>query len=285
MALSQDQLKAFYEVSRQQSFTKAANELGLTQSALSHRIRKLEEQLEATLLVRDPAGIRLTEAGARLLEFCRLQGQIEAELLVDLAGPPSQQLNGFLRIGAASTVLWSAVVPALSEFLKKNSSVRFELIEGELAELPSLLQTGRVDLIVTCEKVDRINFEGYYLGDEVNILMESKMISSRSEIYLDHDSDDQTTINYLRHQGIRKTKIQRCYVDNIAGIIAGVEAGLGRAVIPKHLIKGVKSIKPVADQKELIEPVYLYVLKQPFYSKLHQGAISELKKNLGKFLS
>lgn len=285
MTLSQDQLKAFYEVSRQQSFTKAANELGLTQSALSHRIRKLEEQLEATLLVRDPAGIRLTEAGTRLLEFCRLQGQIETELLADLTGPPSKQLKGFLRIGGASTVLWSAVVPALSKFLNKHSSVQFEMIEGELSKLPDLLQSGRVDLIVTCGKVDRIHFEGSYLGDEVNIMIESKTRSTRSEVYLDHDADDQTTINYLRHQGIRKAKIQRCFVDNVTGIIASVEAGLGRAVMPKHLVKGLKNIKPVADQKELIEPVYLYVLKQPFYSKLHQGVITELMENFGRFLS
>lgn len=285
MTLSQDQLKAFYEVSRQQSFTKAAQELGLTQSALSHRIRKLEEQLETTLLVRDPAGIRLTEAGTRLLEYCRLQGQIEEELLADLVGQPNNQIKGFLRIGGASSLLWSTVVPALSDFLKKHASVQFEMIEGGLTELPSLLQTGQVDLIVTCGKLDQAHFEGYYLGDEVSIMIQSKTKSARSEIYLDHDANDQTTINYFKHQGIRKTKFQRCFVGNITGIIAGIQAGLGSAVLPKHLLKGQKNLKPVTNQKELISPVYLYILKQPFYSKLHQEVIKELNENLGKYLT
>ena len=284
MNLSQDQIKAFYEVSRQQSFTKAAEELGLTQSALSHRIRKLEESLETTLLVRDPAGIRLTETGTRLLEYCRLQGQIEEELLADLMGPPNKQIKGSLRIGGASTLLWSTVMPALSEFLSKHPSVQFEMIEGGLSALPDLLQTGRVDLIVTCGKVDRMNFEGYYLGDEVNTMIESKKKMSRPDVYLDHDAGDQTTINYLKHQGSHKAKIQRCFVGNINGIMAAVDAGLGRAVMPKHLIKNQKNIKPLEGQKEMITPVYLYVLKQPFYSKLHEGVIKELNEKLKTYL-
>lgn len=285
MTLSQDQLKAFYEVSRQQSFTKAAHELGLTQSALSHRIRKLEEQLETTLLIRDPAGIRLTEAGSKLLDFCRLQYQIETELLTSLMSPTDKKIKGYLRIGGASTLLWSVIVPALADFLSQNDLVQFEFIEDELSQLPEVLQTGKVDLIITCGKVERANFEGYYLGDEVNVLVEGKKSSSRSDVYLDHDANDQTTTNFLKYQGQRKIKFERCFLDNITGIIAGVEAGLGKAVIPKHLIKGSKSIKTIPDLKEMRVPVFLYTLKQPFYSKLHAAAIKELTEKAGALLT
>ena len=285
MTLSQDQLKAFYEVSKQQSFTKAASELGLTQSALSHRIKKLEEQLETTLLVRDPAGIRLTEAGTKLLEFCRMQAQMEAEILSDITGPSENQIKGFLRIGGASTLMWPAVVPALSDFISKNPAVQFEMMERELKELPDLLQTGRVDLIVTCGVVERMIFEGHYLGDEVNTLVESKKISARPNTYLDQDPNDQTTFNFLRHQGIKKPQMTRCYMNNIHGIISGVEAGLGKTVLPRHLLKDHKDLKAVSGQKELTTPVYLYTLKQPFYSKLHQAVIAELNKKVGSFLS
>jgi DNA-binding transcriptional LysR family regulator len=286
MNLSQDQIKAFYEVSRQQSFTKAAEQLGLTQSALSHRIRKLEESLETTLLVRDPAGIRLTETGTRLLEYCRLQGQIEEELLAELMGASNKQIKGSLRIGGASTLLWSTVMPALNDFLSQHQNVQFEMIEAGLSALPELLQTGRVDMIVTCGKVDRMNFEGYYLGDEINTMIESKKKPSRPDVYLDHDPSDQTTINYLKQQGQDpgKTKLQRCFVGNLNGIIAAVDAGLGRAVMPRHLIKNQKNIRPLEGQKEMITPVYLYVLKQPFYSKLHERVIQELNEKLKGFL-
>lgn len=284
MTLSQDQLKAFYEVSKFQSFTKAANELGLTQSALSHRIKKLEEQLETTLLIRDSAGIRLTVAGTRLLEFCRLQNQIEAEVLSDLTGPVETNIKGFLRIGGASTLLWPAIIPALSDFIIKNPSVQFEMMERELKELPDLLQTGKVDLIITCGAIERMNFEGHYLGDEINTLVEAKKASARSNTYLDQDANDQTTFNFLKHQGIKKPKMDRCFMNNIHGIISGVEAGLGKAVLPQHLIKQHKTIRPVPGQKTMTTPVYLYTLKQPFYSKLHKEVIAELINKVSDFL-
>lgn len=284
MTLSQDQLRAFYEVSRQKSFTKAAFELGLTQSALSHRIRKLEEQIETTLFIRDPSGIRLTEAGSKLLEFCRIQQQIETEFLSDIITPLDSKVMGHLRIGGASTVLWSAVVPALSGFLNRHPSVQFEFLEREMRELPELLQNGSVDSIITCEKIDRIHFENYYLGDEVNVLIESKKSSARSDCYLDHDSNDQLTLNFLKLQGGKRNKINRCFMDNITGIIAGVEAGLGRAVVPMHLVAGLKNIKVVSNTHEMRQPVYLHFLKQPFYSKLHSAVMKELTENVGIYL-
>ncbi len=284
MTLSQDQLAAFYEVSRQKSFTKAADELGLTQSALSHRIRKLEEQLETTLFMRDPSGIRLTEPGLKLLEFCRLQSQIEDELLASLTNPFEKKIKGYLRIGGASTLLSSVVVPALADFLAQNNLVQFEFIEGELSELPEYLQTGKVDFIVTCGKIERANFEGHYLGDEVNVLVETKKSPNREDVYLDHDASDQTTFNFLKHQGMKKIKVERCFLDNINGIIAGVEAGLGKAVVPKHLIKDSKKIKVSTNQKEMKVPAYLYVLKQPFYSALHTAVVKELTKNIPHLL-
>ena len=73
MELSQDQLKAFYEVARQGSFTKAALSLALTQSALSHRIKNLESHLETSLFVRASTGIRLTETGKKLLQYVQVQ--------------------------------------------------------------------------------------------------------------------------------------------------------------------------------------------------------------------
>ncbi len=285
MTLSQDQLRAFYEVSRQQSFTKAAFELGITQSALSHRIRKLEEQLETTLIIRDPAGARITGAGSRLLEFCRLQSQIETEFLADLTRANRNELKGHVRIAGASTLLWSVVVPALSDLFVKHPSIQFEMLERELRQLPELLQNGRVDFIITCGKVERANFEGTYLGEEMNVLIESKNPSARCDDYLDHDSNDQVTIDFLRHQGIRKPKFNRCFLDNITGIISGVEAGLGKAVVPLHLLKGLKSVKIVAPTKPMSVPVYLYILRQPFYTKLQTAVIKELTEKVGKALS
>ncbi|MFN8845479.1 MAG: LysR family transcriptional regulator [Bdellovibrionales bacterium] len=285
MVISQDQLKAFYEVSRHKSFTKAAYELGLTQSALSHRIRNLEEQLETTLFVREPSGIRLTESGSKLLEFCRVQSQMETELLADIVGANQNELKGHLRIGGTSSLMWSVVVPALTDLLSLHPNVQFEFMEREIHELPELLKNGSVDFIITSGKIEKANFERIYLGDEINVLIETKKKLQRIERYLDHDSNDQVTLDFLKLQGIQKSKINRCFMDNINGIIAGVEAGLGKAVVPQHLLKNLNNSRIVPNMKELRTQTFLYLIKQPFYSKLHNTVVKELTQNVSSYLN
>lgn len=74
-------------------------------------------------------------------------------------------------------------------------------------------------------------------------------------------------------------------MDNIAGIIAGVEAGLGSAVVPLHLVKGLMNIKIVLHARELRQPAYLYHLKQPFYSKLHTAIVKELAAKIRDYIA
>src|SRR5207253_6830654 len=63
-----DDLQAFVAVARERSFTKAAAKLGVSQSALSHTIRELEERLGVRLLTRTTRSVSPTEAGERLLQ-------------------------------------------------------------------------------------------------------------------------------------------------------------------------------------------------------------------------
>lgn len=284
MNLPQDQLRAFFEVARLGSFTKAADHLGLTQSALSHRIKNLEGFLETSLFVRANNGVRITEAGNKLLKYTRVQSQIESEFISDLKTDPSEGLGGVLRIGGASTLMWPIVVPALGKFIRSNSNLQIEMNVRELSELPALLQSGQVDIILTCGKIDRLQFEEVYLGDEVNVLVESKKFNDIPEVYLDHHPEDRTTIEYLKIHDDKVQKMNRSYYDDINGILAAVDAGLGRAVLPLHMLSEYKSLKVVRGERKLKVPVYLCFLKQPFYSKLHLAALDVIKKEVPRLL-
>lgn len=284
MKFSQDQLRAFYEITRRGSFTKAAQELGLTQSALSHRVKNLEDQLETALFVRDPAGVRLTDAGSKLLQHCRVLSQIEAEFLEDFTAERTQKLHGYLRIGGASTLMWSVVTKALGTLLRENPDVQVEMMSRELADLPKILTTGAIDLIVTCGRADLPGCEEVHLGDEKNVLVESAQTTARHAVYLDHDPSDRTTFEYLKAQGVRETTIKRAYMDNIQGILAGVEQGFGKAVVPLHLLGGAK-VKRVKNQKELKTPVYLYFARQAYYTRLHKDVVAALTTNVPRILS
>lgn len=122
-----NELTAFTAVAREESFTRAAARLGVSQSALSHTVRALEERLGLRLLTRTTRSVSPTEAGERLLRTVgpRLD-EIEAELsaLSELREKPA----GTVRITAgehsAETVLW----PAIARLLPDYPDIRVEII-------------------------------------------------------------------------------------------------------------------------------------------------------------
>ena len=122
-----DDLAAFVAVGREQSFTKAAAKLGVSQSALSHTMRALEERLGVRLLTRTTRRVAPTEAGERLLHTLspRLQ-EIEAELAAvsALRDTPAGTIRLTTTDYAADTILW----PKLVKFLPRYPDIRVEII-------------------------------------------------------------------------------------------------------------------------------------------------------------
>ncbi len=109
-------LQAFVVVARERSFTRAAAQLGLSRSALSHAMLALEERLGVRLLNRTTRSVSTTDAGARLLETVapRLQ-EIAQELgsLSAMRGKPAGTVRITAHDHAISTVLWPRLVPML----------------------------------------------------------------------------------------------------------------------------------------------------------------------------
>jgi len=122
-----NELSAFLAVARERSFTRAAAQLGVSQSALSHTLRALEERLGVRLLTRTTRSVSPTEAGERLARTIgpRLD-EIETELaaLSELREKPA----GTIRITAgehsADAVLW----PVLEKFLPDYPDIKIEII-------------------------------------------------------------------------------------------------------------------------------------------------------------
>ncbi len=143
-------IAAFVVVARERSFTRAAAQLGVSQSALSHALRGLEERLGVRLLTRTTRSVTPTEAGERLLRTVgpRLE-EIEAEIaqLSQMRDKPA----GTVRINtseyAAETILW----PALARLLPEYPEIKVELF----------IESGLVDIVA--ERFDA----GVRLGEQV----------------------------------------------------------------------------------------------------------------------
>lgn len=126
-------LTAFVAVAREQSFTKAAAQLGVSQSALSHVIRGLEARLGIRLLTRTTRSVSTTDAGERLLQSLAPRfAEIDAELsaLSDLRDRPAGNIRITTTEHAAATVLW----PKLSAFLLEYPDIRVEVVVENLLQ-------------------------------------------------------------------------------------------------------------------------------------------------------
>ncbi|MBY5750574.1 LysR family transcriptional regulator [Rhizobium leguminosarum bv. viciae] len=242
-------LIAFLAVARAQSFTKAAGKLGVSQSALSHTIRGLEERLGLRLLTRTTRSVAPTEAGERLLVSIgpRLD-EIESELaaLSALREKPA----GTIRINAgehaADAVLW----PALEKLLPDYPDINVEII----------VDYGLTDIVA--ERYDA----GVRLGEQVakdmiavRIGPDMRMAVVGAPTYFDtrpkpltpQDLTDHNCIN-LRlptygsvyawefEKGGRELRVRvegQLVFNNIALRLNAVLAGLGLAYMPEDLVE------------------------------------------------
>src|SRR6516165_5717402 len=122
-----DQLVAFIAVARERSFTAAAAKLNVSQSALSHTIRELEERLGVRLLTRTTRSVSPTEAGDRLLRNIgpRLDEiESEVEAVRELRDKPA----GTIRITATEFAIDTLLVPKLAPVLKEYPDIKVEMI-------------------------------------------------------------------------------------------------------------------------------------------------------------
>ena len=140
------QLASFHTVARLGSVSSAADELHLTQPAVSIQIAALEESARTPLLQRNGRGIRLTEAGElldgyarRILELWREAGEEMATLQGVFAGT--------LRIGAITTAEY-LLPPLLVTFANEHPKVKLKLQVGNRDEIVRMLATQEIDLAI-----------------------------------------------------------------------------------------------------------------------------------------
>ncbi len=161
--------KCVYEVYKERSFTKAAQNLYISQPSLSARIKKIEEIIGEPLFDRSTTPLQLTEVGKVYIEAAEEITQIEQRVenyINDLAGLKT----GNLAVGA-STLFAAYVVPSLiTQFNQKFPDVHIQLIEGNTAELEEMLGSNALDFVIDNYHYDSILYNKELYCEE-NILL------------------------------------------------------------------------------------------------------------------
>nr|WP_249171494.1 LysR substrate-binding domain-containing protein [Bacteroides pyogenes] len=138
-------MKVFRSVAKNLSFTKASQELFVSQPAITKHIQELESCYEARLFHREGNKISLTEAGKLLLKHSEkvLDDYKQLEYEMHLL---HNEFIGELKLGASTTIAQYVLPPLLANFIEKHPKVNLSLLNGNSREIETALQEHRIDL-------------------------------------------------------------------------------------------------------------------------------------------
>jgi LysR family hydrogen peroxide-inducible transcriptional activator len=265
-------------VARTGSFTKAANELGVSQPSLSEQIGKLEEGLGASLFERLTRRIELTPLGEAIL--ARAQALLEdAAALPDHFDRARDGVRGPLRVGAIPTILPYFLAPLLKGFTERYPDVDLHLREGTTAELVELVIDGVMDLAVVSLPVEGAGLlmKELFLDPLYLAVPESHPLAGSSSVQLQRVSRERLLILKDGHC-LRDETLEICdqararfaaqfEVDQFLTIFELIRAGFGVSVVPemgRSLSSGCRLIElePKASRRVgYIRPQRRYVSK------------------------
>ena len=135
-------LKVFRTVAQHLSFRKAAEQLFLTQPAVTLQIKALEDDLGVRLFERAPKGVSLTPQGSLLLRYAREAADLVAEAEKELASKDGQ-MSGEFAIGVSTTIAQYVLPRLIGAFLAEHPRVQLSLHSGNTEEIVQLLLGGK----------------------------------------------------------------------------------------------------------------------------------------------
>ena len=270
-------LQTFIKVCELESFTAAAEVLGLTQPGISKQIQKLEGVMGVALLERDANSVRFTEAGRQIYllgkELLALWDKMNG-VAHDRAGA----LSGRLRIGASTIPATHLLPPVLSRLHARHPMIELSVTVRDSRDIVELIHQGVLDVgMVGMEPVhaelwrqvcghDRLLLigppeSGRNAGDQDAAAPFPSSWDGIPLILRESGSGTRAAaLQALQREGVGAARLtQLAEVDDSGAIIALVRAGLGFAIVSELAVRGEVSTGAVAAirQLDVLRPFYL----------------------------
>ncbi len=240
----------FRAVAEQRSFRKAAEELYLTQPAVSLQIKALEEDLGVQLFDRTGAQITLTAAGRILLGYAHQLSSLVAQTEHDMAAL-NGDYAGNLALGASTTIAQYVLPRLLAEFRREHPGVHPTLISGNTEQIVDALETQRIALgFIEGPARSRDVKTQPFLEDELVLIastaheLAERSLTSCAEVAAapllmrERGSGTRHVIEMaLERQGVKRSSLQIVMeLDSTEAIKSAVEAGLGIGFVSRWAI-------------------------------------------------
>ncbi|BAL84879.1 putative LysR family transcriptional regulator (plasmid) [Selenomonas ruminantium subsp. lactilytica TAM6421] len=150
-------LKYFLTVAQEESFSRAAEKLHLSQPTLSRQLKDLEDEFGKQLLVREPRRILLTEDGQllrrRAEEILSLVDKTTGELL------RNAEISGDIRIGAGESIHFGQIMEVAQRLRQKHPGLRFHIVTGDGSTTMTRLDRGLIDFAFVYGKLDPAKYQ------------------------------------------------------------------------------------------------------------------------------
>ena len=244
--LDTDQLRSFLAIVDEGSFTRAAERVHKTQSAVSMHVRRLEEQLGCALFVKQGRGTRLTAEGEQLVDYARRILREEAGAIAALS---RRGLRGAVRFGVPDDYAEAFLADILLRFNHRHPLVEIAVTCENSIELSTLVRAGALDLALV---TDFEGLEGFELVREEPLrwVVSARFKAPAGEpmpLALGSVSCIWRRVADEALEG-RRDRVRSLFVSrNYSAIGAVVRAGLAATVLPEGLAVGGLRILGEAD--------------------------------------
>lgn len=249
-SLENFRIVVFRAVAEQRSFRKAAEELYLSQPAVSLQIKALEEDLGVQLFDRTGARITLTEAGRVLLGYSQQLSALRAQAEHEIAALSGEH-SGHLALGASTTIAQYVLPRLLAEFRREHPRVYPTLISGNTEQIVNAVEKQKIALgfIEGPARSRDVKTEPFLEDELVLIASTSHELAERNLISCaelaaipllmrEHGSGTRNVIELaFGQQGIKRSSLHVVMeLDSTEAIKSAVEAGLGVGFVSRWAI-------------------------------------------------
>ncbi len=278
------QLQTLVAISNENSYSLAAEKLGVTQSAISQSIKSLEKKLSVKLVRKSGKKVLLTQEGEDLYQLSR-KFLTELDSTIQNISTSKSEMKGIVRVGTLSGIGKSWLAPELLDFSLKNKDLATAVVLGFKDDLIRDFKNNQIDILVLPEEALPNIGERLFLSEEKSTFIFPKNSNQNisSDLSLDDiaalptilfEQEDPLYYQWCRaHYGSAPKEVNVKYVVNSHGnMLQAVSKGLGVAVVPNHVLNRTHLINDLGFLGEKFE-----VSNGNFYLVYHKESL-QLKR-------
>ncbi|HHT9886128.1 TPA: LysR family transcriptional regulator [Legionella pneumophila] len=282
-------IKSFLAVIEYHSLTLAAKKLHVTQSAMSKRIRKIEDELNVRLIISEGSKLIFTETAKQLIPYARQMFSAHQNMVQTLKH--SQQFTQSIIIGA-SVYVSHYVLPSFFKYLKEtNPAIQAHLKTISEKEVEYILNHGTVDLAIcpAREVSEKLLGDSLLWEEKLNLVVAAnhELAHRTSELSLSELSEypailtekgaalrDKLDTLFEKNQLVLNLGFEMSTIDAIKSL---VEYGLGWSYLPDSLLSEKLKILKIKDV-EITIPFHAFYLKKRISDRLINDLLCDFKK-------